>query len=66
MGQRLIAAVVEGPRGRVYVPATEEMEDRSQVDPKWKPTEIFQQDSLGEPAFLTDSRNGETFSHRDN
>lgn len=35
---RLMACVIEGPRGRTYVPPTEEMERAARdVDPEWRP-----------------------------
>jgi len=38
MGQRLMAIVAEGPRGRVYLAPTEEQERiASQAQPEWKP-----------------------------
>ena len=38
MGDRLMAIVAEGQRGRVYLPPTEEMEEvAAQVNPDWKP-----------------------------
>jgi putative DNA methylase len=38
MGQKIMAAVVEGPRGRLYLPPTTEMEAAAEaVTPKWQP-----------------------------
>jgi putative DNA methylase len=38
MGARMMAIVVEGVRGRIYLPATDEMEAIAcQANPKWKP-----------------------------
>jgi putative DNA methylase len=38
MGQKIMAAVVEGPRGRLYLPPTTEMEAVAEaVTPKWQP-----------------------------
>ena len=48
MGQRLMAVVAEGIRGRVYVSPTETMEAIAQKDvPKWKPDVEFCQQALG-------------------
>ena len=38
MGQRLMAVIAEGERGRVYLPPTLEIEDAARkVEPNWKP-----------------------------
>ena len=40
MGSRLIAVIVEGPRGRVYLDTNNYIEDvATSAKPKWKPTE---------------------------
>jgi putative DNA methylase len=42
MGARLIAIVADGPRGRIYLPATEEHQDIARrAEPKWKPEVIL-------------------------
>lgn len=38
IGQRLLATVVEGKKGRIYLPATQEMEDLAKkAEPQWIP-----------------------------
>lgn len=37
IGQKLMAVVVEGPRGRIYLSPTTEAEAAATVDPVWKP-----------------------------
>jgi putative DNA methylase len=39
MGQKLLAIVAEGRKGRIYLPATEEMEEiAASAQPEWKPS----------------------------
>ncbi|MGE3261381.1 MAG: DUF1156 domain-containing protein [Bacteriovoracia bacterium] len=48
LGERLMAVVVEGERGRIYLPATKEMEDIAKsATPTWQPEEAFFQQALG-------------------
>jgi putative DNA methylase len=48
IGQKLMAIVVEGSRGRIYLPPTEEAELVAvSVEPSWKPDLEFFQDALG-------------------
>jgi putative DNA methylase len=48
MGARLMAIVVEGDRGRVYLPASPEHEEVARsASPKWKPDVDFFQQALG-------------------
>jgi len=48
MGQRLLAVVAEGPRGRVYVSATPAVEaNAADAKPSWQPDVEFFQEALG-------------------
>jgi putative DNA methylase len=48
IGARMMAIVAKGGRGRVYLPATPEMESVSQrAEPSWKPDVEFFQQALG-------------------
>ena len=48
IGQRLMAVVAEGPKGRIYLSPTEEMEAISRAaEPPWKPEVEFAQQALG-------------------
>jgi putative DNA methylase len=48
MGARLMALVVEGERGRTYLPSTDEAEAvAAQAKPEWKPDVEFFQEALG-------------------
>jgi putative DNA methylase len=48
MGTRLLACVADGPKGRVYLPSSEEMEFiAASANPTWKPETTFFQKALG-------------------
>jgi putative DNA methylase len=48
MGQRLMAVVAQGSRGRIYLPPTKEIEDVARsASPVWKPEIEFFQQALG-------------------
>ena len=50
MGQRLMAIVAEGARGRVYLAPTARCEDHGRkAEPTWKPDVEFFQQALGLP-----------------
>lgn len=48
IGQRLMAVVVDGPRGRTYLSPTQDMEDLARsAKPSWRPDVAFFQQALG-------------------
>ena len=48
MGQKLMAVVVEGQRGRVYLPPTDEIETiANRATPHWQPTTLLPDRALG-------------------
>jgi len=48
LGQRMMAVVVDGPRSRIYLPPTPELEEVAlRAEPAWKPDVEFFQDALG-------------------
>ena len=48
MGQRLMAVIADGPRGRLYLPPTSEVEAIAiNATPTWKPEVAFEQQALG-------------------
>ena len=64
MGARLMAAVAEGERGRVYLSPTEEMEEVARkAKPEWEPEGALVEDARAFTPTLYGMTNGAICSH---
>jgi putative DNA methylase len=66
MGARMMAVVVEGERGRVYLPPTEEMERGArQAKPEWEPEGALVEDARAfTPTLYGMTKWSDLFTHR--